>query len=144
LISTIPLDASFVDEAAHNATTKIEIEELAQKTAKYMLEYMGLKGWSLETASHSVFTMGNNHGESIVAGVNTDRGRQHVQLAIAHDVDFEDEGGFTQIMGHEVAHVLLHDVGFEDVKVMADERTTELLHLVEERLCERIGRMIAQ
>ena len=137
-------DASSVDETARNATTKQEIKEIAHNTVAALMPLMTIEGWSLETQTHSVFTMGNQHGANIVAGVNTDRGRQHVQLAVAHDVDFDDEGGFVQVLGHEVAHILLHDVGWEDCKDMADERTAALMATVEERLCERIGRIVSQ
>ena len=123
----------------------------AGKLLKRYGERMGLQGWSIAVATESQEEMEHDHGEATVMTTENVRpGSKAAEIFINRDFDYDTSHvfNFGQTFLHELAHVVLIDVGYNYMEAVPNSEHAccndrhVLAGEINERLCDRIANAV--
>lgn len=99
---------------------------------------MGLSEWEVRVTPVQHGELKINHGNTaVIMAVDTCVGTKRAHMGVSYNYKYEDnslDGSFSQLIRHELAHILLHELGVDNV-VKDNVRGREFV----EQLCDRIG-----
>lgn len=128
-------------------------EARVAEVRRYIDQYaprLRVADWEFEIVPSSLTELSGEGPESghytALAVTSLDRGTKKAVIRFAADYDFDQPGSVNgpleHVIKHELAHLILADLGYDDLLQPPDPHAAQQYLDVKERLCDRFSRVL--